>query len=659
MSRHSRANCSRAVAIACLSAVERPVECGVLQFNPAAPAVDQVDRRLVFEPREHEFQHPALAAEIRGVPAQQPGNDDHGATGFDAHRAAHVAGRGVLELDVELTAVEHAQRGRGAARRVHREVDPLVVGDRHVGEARVVAQHRRSQAPVLRQVAAQQAVLDIVERIEPAADLEAGTLEERLYFAQAGGELQFGSVAQGAGVEDVHPDSRVLLLEAGGSDDWFWIDVPVGYLYTIANPRTDWCYRTEPDPYLAGRSIHYARGRVLGGSSSINAMIYMRGQREDWDHWAALGNRGWSWDDVLPIFRSLEDYQRGTAEGYGAGGEVRIEDPRVRWDIIDAWREAAAECGIPPVKMFNGGDNFGCAYFQMNQRRGRRWSASHAFLRPALQRKNLSVLTGALVSRVRTVNRQALGIEFSREGQPLYAEAKRETILAAGAIGSPQLLQLSGIGKGDLLNRLQIPVVHDLPGVGENLHDHLQIRMQYKVRNVKTLNGMANSVFGKAAMALEYLAFRTGPLTMPPSQAGAFAESDPGQATPNIEWHVQPLSLYKIGEPLDAFPAITPSGCNLRPASRGWVRVKSADPAAHPEIRLNYLEKEEDRRVAVDAMRFTRRIMAAKALEKYLPEEYRPGRGAESDAELQQAAGELGTTIFHPVGTCKMGSEDR
>src|SRR5437016_1073582 len=398
------------------------------------------------------------------------------------------------------------------------------------------------------------------------------------------------------------PDSRVLLLEAGGSDDWFWIDVPVGYLYTIANPRTDWCYRTEPDPYLAGRSIHYARGRVLGGSSSINAMIYMRGQREDWDHWAALGNRGWSWDDVLPVFRSLEDYQRGTAEGYGAGGEVRIEDPRVRWDIIDAWREAAAECGIPPVKMFNGGDNFGCAYFQMNQRRGRRWSASHAFLRPALQRKNLSVLTGALVSRVRTADRQALGIEVSREGQPLYAEARRETILAAGAIGSPQLLQLSGIGKADLLNKLQIPVVHDLPGVGENLHDHLQIRMQYKVRNVKTLNGIANSVFGKAAMALEYLVFRTGPLTMPPSHAGAFAKSDPRQATPNIEWHVQPLSLDKFGEPLHSFPAITPSVCNLRPASRGWVRVKSADPAAHPEIRLNYLEKEEDRRVAVDAM---------------------------------------------------------
>src|SRR6266446_5316252 len=266
------------------------------------------------------------------------------------------------------------------------------------------------------------------------------------------------------------PDTRVLLLEAGGRDDWFWIDVPVGYLYTIANPRTDWCYRTEPDPYLGGRSIHYARGRVLGGSSSINAMIYMRGQREDWNHWAALGNRGWSWDDVLPVFRSLEDYQHGTAEGYGAGGEVRIEDPRVRWDIIDAWREAAAECGIPPVKMFNGGDNFGCAYFQMNQRRGRRWSASHAFLRPALQRKNLTVLTDASVLKLNFNGRDCVGLEFLHDKKTYQVEAKHETILAAGAIGSPQLLQLSGIGPRALLEKHRIEFVHESPGVGENLH---------------------------------------------------------------------------------------------------------------------------------------------------------------------------------------------
>jgi choline dehydrogenase len=454
-----------------------------------------------------------------------------------------------------------------------------------------------------------------------------------------------------------NPEHRVLLLEAGGRDDWFWIGIPVGYLYTIANPRTDWCYKTEPDPHLAGRSIHYARGRVLGGCSSINAMIYMRGQREDWDHWAALGNRGWSWDEVLPIFKSLEDYERGAADGYGAGGEVRVEDPRVRWEIVDAWREAAAECGIPKVRVFNNGDNFGCAYFQMNQRRGRRWSATNAFLRPVLHRKNLTVVTGALVSRIRLAGKQASGVEFTKDRDSFYAEARSETILAAGAIGSPQLLQLSGIGPGDLLQKLQIPVAHSLPGVGENLQDHLQIRMQYKVKNVQTLNGIANSLLGKAAMALEYLMFRTGPLTMPPSQAGAFAKSDPSEPTPNIEWHVQPLSLDKFGEPLHSFPAITPSVCNLRPASRGRVRIKSPDPAAYPEIRLNYLSEEIDRRVAVDAMRFTRRIMSAKALAKYEPEEYRPGLAFQDNLSLEKAAGELGTTIFHPVGTCKMGRD--
>jgi choline dehydrogenase len=453
------------------------------------------------------------------------------------------------------------------------------------------------------------------------------------------------------------PQNKVLLLEAGGRDDWFWIDIPVGYLYTIANPRTDWCYKTEPDEHLAGRSIHYARGRVLGGCSSINAMIYMRGQKEDWDHWAALGNRGWSWDEVLPVFKSLEDYERGAVDEYGAGGEVRIEDPRVRWDIIDAWREAAAECGIPPVKVFNRGDNFGCAYFQMNQKRGRRWSATNAFLRPVMHRANLTVMTHASVLKLNFAGQDCKGVEFVHRNQKFAVEARKETILSAGAIGSPQLLQLSGIGNGEHLGHHGIPVVHHLPGVGENLQDHLQIRMQYKVKNVKTLNGIANSLWGKAAMALEYFAWHTGPLTMPPSQAGAFAKSDPSQPTPNIEWHVQPLSLDKFGDPLHSFPAITPSVCNLRPASRGWVRIKSPKAADYPEIRLNYLSHETDRRVAVDGMRFTRRIMAAKALAKYEPEEYRPGAAFQDEKSLERAAGELGTTIFHPVGTCKMGKD--
>ncbi|MFY9317809.1 MAG: GMC family oxidoreductase N-terminal domain-containing protein [Burkholderiales bacterium] len=440
------------------------------------------------------------------------------------------------------------------------------------------------------------------------------------------------------------PQKSVLLLEAGGQDDWFWIDIPVGYLYTIANPRTDWCYQTEPDAHLAGRSIHYARGKVLGGCSSINAMIYMRGQKEDYDHWAALGNEDWSWEDALPYFRKLEE-------------SLHIEDPRVRWEIIDAWREAAAECGIRTIRSFNGGDNSGCAPFQMTQRNGRRWSATNAFLRPVLHRKNLTVLTGASVRKIRFSNRTAEGLEYLKDGTAFFVKANRETILSLGSIGSPQILQLSGIGPKELLEKHRIPVVQSLPGVGENLHDHLQIRMQYKVKNVRTLNEMSNSLWGIASMGLDYLLRRRGPLTMPPSQLGAFARSDPSQPTPNIEWHVQPLSLDKFGDPLHPFPAITPSVCNLRPTSRGWVRIKSADSAAYPEIKLNYLSTAEDRKVAVDGMRFTRRIMNSKALAKYEPEEYRPGPSYSSDQQLEQAAGELGTTIFHPVGTCKMGSD--
>jgi len=454
----------------------------------------------------------------------------------------------------------------------------------------------------------------------------------------------------------------VLLLEAGGSDDWIWIRIPIGYLYTIGNPRTDWCYKTAPDEHLAGRSIHYARGRVLGGCSSINAMIYMRGQKTDWDHWAALGNRGWSWDDVLPVFQRLEDYQHGNADGYGVGGELRVEDPRVAWEILDAWRAAAAECGIPSVKAFNGGDNFGCAYFQMNQRVGRRWSATDAFLKPVRQRGNLVVLPQAMVRRLRIEVRDGLrrctGVEFTHpEHGTRVAEARGDTVLAAGAIGSPQLLQLSGVGPADLLGAHGIPCVHDLPGVGENLHDHLQIRMQYKVSNVPTMNALANSAFSRMMMGARYFLLRSGPLTMPPSQLGAFAKSDPAQPTANIEWHVQPLSLDKFGDPLHPFPAITPSVCNLRPTSRGWVRITSPDPEAHPEIKLNYLSTEADRQVAADGMRYTRRIMAAKALSRYNPVEFRPGGAARSSEALIRAAGELGTTIFHPVGSCRMGSD--
>ena len=457
------------------------------------------------------------------------------------------------------------------------------------------------------------------------------------------------------------PDVSVLLLEAGGKDDYFWIDIPVGYLYTIGNPRTDWCYEIQPDPGLNGRTIGYARGRVLGGCSSINAMIYMRGQRSDYDHWASLGNRGWGWDDVLPVFKRSEDYEHGADELHGAGGELRVEERRVSWEILDAWRDAAEECGIPKIPEFNRGDNFGNAYFQMNQRGGVRWSGTKAFLRPVMHRENLTVLTNAHVERLRIDSRdgvkRAVGVEFVRRGTRHSFEALREVVLAAGAIGSPQILQLSGVGPGELLNRHGIDVVHELPGVGENLHDHLQVRNVYKVRNTTTLNRRANSLFGKFAMGLEYFLFRTGPLTMPPSQLGAFARSDPSQPTANMEWHVQPLSLDKFGDPLHRFDAITPSVCNLQPTSRGHVRIESPDPAAHPAITLNYLSTDEDRQVAVAGIRFTRRIMAAKPLARFEPEEWKPGPELTTDDELVRAAGDLGTTIFHPIGTCKMGHD--
>ncbi|MDJ0957395.1 MAG: GMC family oxidoreductase N-terminal domain-containing protein [Arenicellales bacterium] len=459
------------------------------------------------------------------------------------------------------------------------------------------------------------------------------------------------------------PGTRVLLLEAGGRDNYFWIHVPVGYLYTINNPRTDWCYKTDTDPGLNGRAINYARGKVLGGCSSINAMIYMRGQKSDYDHWSSLGNRGWSWDEVLPYFKRVEDFVHGADEFHGAGGEFRVEERRVSWEILDAWRAAAEECGIPKVAEFNRGDNFGNAYFQMNQRRGVRWSATKAFLQPVMNRSNLSVITEAHVKRLNIQSngetKRATGVEFQVGGDPAQqAVASREVVLAAGAIGSPQLLQLSGIGPRSLLMEFDIPLVHELAGVGENLQDHLQIRMVYKVKNAVTLNQRANSILGRIGMGLEYFLFKTGPLTMPPSQLGAFAKSDPEQPSSNIEWHVQPLSLDQFGSPLHTFPAITPSVCNLRPTSRGYVRIVSKDPMSHPVIRLNYLSTPEDQRVAADAMRFNRRIMNSNALAKYRPEEWKPGVQVQSDADLVHAAGDLGTTVFHPVGTCKMGHDE-
>ena len=460
-----------------------------------------------------------------------------------------------------------------------------------------------------------------------------------------------------------NPKTQVLLLEAGRKDDYFWIDIPVGYLYTIGNPRTDWCYQTEPDPGLNGRSIGYARGKVLGGCSSINAMIYMRGQRDDFDHWQSLGNKDWGWDDVLPIFKMSEDYQHGPDDFHGVGGEMRVEERRVNWEILDAWRDAAAEFGIPKIKEFNRGDNFGNAYFQMNQRRGVRWNATKAYLRPAENRPNLTVLSNVLVEKVELNNSsqrpRATGVKIRRaDKSSTIFKADQEVLLSAGAIGSPQILQLSGIGSSELLGSRNIPIRVDLRGVGENLQDHLQVRSVYQVENTVTLNQKAGSLIGKALMGLEYFFFKTGPLTMPPSQLGAFAKSDLNRSTANIEWHVQPLSLDKFGDPLHKFNAITPSVCNLRPTSRGQVRIKSNDPEEHPTIRLNYLSTSEDEEVAVEGLRFTRRIMRAEALKKFNPVELKPGAEIQTDTQLLEAARDLGTTIFHPVGTCKMGSDE-
>ena len=455
------------------------------------------------------------------------------------------------------------------------------------------------------------------------------------------------------------PSKKVLLLEAGKKDNYFWIDIPVGYLFTIGNPRTDWCFETEPEAGLNGRSIGYARGKVIGGCSSINAMIYMRGQKSDYDHWESMGNRGWGWSDVLPIFRRSEDYQHGADDFHGSGGELRVEERRVNWEILDVWRDAAEQCGIPKIDEFNRGDNFGNAYFQMNQRTGKRWSAARAFLDAAQKRPNLTVITEATVENLSLSQDpegiRATGVKLLHKGQSLEIQAASEVLLAAGAIASPQLLQLSGIGPQDVLQTHSIAVRHNLDGVGQNLQDHLQIRTIYQVDNTVTLNQRARTPWGMAMMGLEYFLKKTGPLTMPPSQLGAFAKSDPSQPSANIEWHVQPLSLDKFGTPLHKYNAITPSVCNLRPSSRGTVSLKSADPHDAPVIAPNYLSTQEDLDVAVAGLRFTRDIMAAPALAPFNPRELKPGPHITTEEELQRAAGDLGTTIFHPVGTCKMG----
>ena len=457
------------------------------------------------------------------------------------------------------------------------------------------------------------------------------------------------------------PAVNVLLIEAGGSDNYHWIHIPVGYLYCIGNPRTDWLYATDPDPGLNGRSLRYPRGKVLGGCSSINGMIYMRGQSRDYDGWAEVtGEPAWRWDACLPYFTRHEDHWRGSDALHGAGAEWRVERQRLSWQILDGFAAAAVQAGIPATDDFNRGDNEGVGYFEVNQKRGVRWNATKAFLRPVMARPNLTVRTGVQVTRLLLDGEgaalRATGVEVIDAGAVQRFQARREVVMAAGAIGTPQILQLSGIGPNDLLQRHGIAVRRALPGVGANLQDHLQIRAVFAVDGVKTLNTMANSLLGKARIGLEYLLTRSGPMSMAPSQLGCFTRSSPAHRWPNVEYHVQPLSLDAFGEPLHDFNAFTASVCNLNPTARGHVQITSPDPTAAPSILANYLSTPEDRLVAADSLRLTRRIAAQPALARYRPREVKPGVQYQSDDDLAKLAGDIGTTIFHPVGTCRMGA---
>ena len=453
------------------------------------------------------------------------------------------------------------------------------------------------------------------------------------------------------------PRHSVLLLEAGGQDNYPWIHIPVGYLYCIGNPRTDWCFKTEAQAGLQGRSLSYPRGKVLGGSSSINGMIYMRGQSSDYDRWAELGNPGWAWKDVLPLFKRSEKHFAGNSDLHSADGEWRVEQQRYSWPILDAFRDAAEQSGIATVDDFNRGDNQGCGYFQVNQRAGVRWNASKAFLRPVLKRPNLTVLTDVQVDKVVLDQGRATRVNARRQGIEQAFTARREIILCAGSIGSPGILQRSGIGPRPLLESLGITVQHALPGVGGNLQDHLQLRLIFKLTRARTLNQVANSLWGKIGMGLRYAYDRSGPLAMAPSQLGAFVKSAADQPSANLQYHVQPLSLERFGEPLHSFPAFTASVCNLRPKSRGRVDIRSANPGDAPLIDPNYLSHPDDLKVAADAIRMTRRIVASPALQVFSPEEYLPGQALQTEQELYEAAARIGTTIFHPVGTCRMGQD--
>ncbi|SIO29643.1 GMC family oxidoreductase [Vannielia litorea] len=454
-----------------------------------------------------------------------------------------------------------------------------------------------------------------------------------------------------------NPANKVLLLEAGGSDNHHWVHIPVGYLYAMGNPRLDWCYRTAEEPGLNGRSLAYPRGKVLGGCSSINGMIYMRGQAADYDQWRQAGCTGWGWDDVLPLFRKSENHLAGASEAHGTGGELDVTEQRLHWPVLDALARAAREMGIPKSEDFNDGDNEGVGYFPVNQRGGWRWNARKAFLKPVRNRANLRIETHALVQRLALADGRAEAVLYRQKGTLKRARCRGEAVLAAGAVNTPQLLELSGIGDGQLLRSLGIPVMLDLPSVGRNLQDHLQIRTVFRITGALTLNDRMSTLRGKARIALEYALGRSGPMSMAPSQLGIFTRSSPGFDRANIEYHIQPLTLEAFGQPLDREPGVTISVCNLRPESRGTIHITAPVADTAPEIRPNYLSARADQIVAIDSLRHARRLMGMAGLQGLQPREIKPGPEVQSDEDLLRAAGNLGTTIFHPVGTARMGSD--
>ncbi len=456
-----------------------------------------------------------------------------------------------------------------------------------------------------------------------------------------------------------NPKNRVLILEAGGSDNYHWVHIPVGYLYCIGNPRTDWMMKTANEPGLNGRSLVYPRGKVLGGCTSVNGMIYMRGQAADYDCWRQMGNSGWGWDDVLPYFLKSEDFHGGKSDMHGQGGEWKVSKQRLEWDILKAVQEGAKEFGIMPRADFNDGSNEGSGFFEVNQKNGVRWNAAKAFLRPALKRPNLRLITHAETETLLMEGKRITGVRYRRKGAIFNAKARLEVLLAAGSINSPKILELSGIGNGSVLSKFGIETRHESAGVGENLQDHLQIRTVFKVTNAKTLNTLANSLLGKVRIGLQYAFTQSGPMSMAPSQFGMFTKSNADLETPDLEYHVQPLSTNKLGDPLHPFPAITVSVCNLRPESIGASHIRSNKQSEQPDIRLNYLSTEGDKSIAAKSVRQARKIMTAKALKPFSPEEILPGTAMETEDELIRGAGDIATTIFHPVGTCKMGSDDR